>query len=130
MLKGLIANEWTPDEKLRRSSGPTVADEISGRCLLRYLRPDQRGAFFKGITRKQYVTVTAYTPEEASVWLALVFPWVRRQCLLLIDPTELGDDTPVMGPRAILGGFGIEYILPNGFPAESIAEPGCELEIT
>ncbi|WP_159083214.1 hypothetical protein [Streptomyces sp. P3] len=128
MLAGLIVPDWISDEKLREISGQDVANEIGGRCLLRYLRPEQMGSFFAGTSRKQYVTPTAYTPDEASRWLALVFPWILRRHVLLIDPKKI--DRPVRGPRAIAGGFGIEYVLPEGFSAEAIANPGFDLEVT
>ncbi|MEU3917101.1 hypothetical protein [Streptomyces sp. NPDC029004] len=128
MLAGLIAADDVADEDLRSLSGQQVAEELGFRCFLRYLRDDQKGSFFNGTRRKQYVTPTPYAPDEACRWLALVSPWIMRRYVLMLDPALI--DRPILGPRAIAGGFGIEYILPEGFPVKSIANPGFELEVT
>nr|WP_162934356.1 hypothetical protein [Streptomyces scabiei] len=128
MLAGKIAEEDTPIESLREISGDATFAELGGRSLLRYLRNDQKGSLTGGSHRLQYVTPTPYTPEEASLWLALMWPWVLRRYVLVLDPRKI--DRPIRGPRVISGGFGIEYILPDGFPASAIANPGYDLEVT
>ncbi len=128
MLAGRVAEEDTPIDALREISGNDAFVEIGRRGLLRYLRNDQKGSLTGGSNRLQYVTPTPYTPEEASRWLALMWPWVLRRYVLVLDPRKI--DRPIRGPRVISGGFGIEYILPKGFPAAAIANPGYDLEVT
>ncbi|MFD4551164.1 hypothetical protein ACFVXA_05250 [Streptomyces sp. NPDC058246] len=126
MLAGKIESELVPDDKLREI--PDVVEEFGQRCLLRYIRDDQKGTFGSGTKRKQFVTLTPYTPEEASRWLALKWPWLERRHVLILDPKKIS--RPILGPRSIAGGFGIEYVLPLGFPFDAIANPGYDLEIS
>lgn len=127
MLQGKISGEWVTDTSLKEKTGGEVSEELGGRYLLRYLRDDQKGSFFAGESRPQFLTPSPYAPEEASIWLALFFPWIVRRYVILVDPKQVG--RPIRGPRAIFGGFGVEYLMPEGFPAEAVVHPG-NLEIT
>jgi hypothetical protein len=110
----VIASHTTPDSQLPLKTGRSVASELGGRLLLRYLIPSQLGAFDSGsVGRQHWVTPTPYSPQDASVWLALWNGWVLRRFVMLLDP---GFIPHIKGPRWIRFGHGIEYLLPNGFP--------------
>lgn len=49
-------------------------------------------------------------------WLALPTP-ARREFVLFLDALYLSD---VRGPRRVLLGGGLEYLLASGFPANAI----------
>jgi hypothetical protein len=99
-----------------------VAQELAGRLLMRFLKPDQTGAFINGSTRQHYVTPTPYTPEEAVIWLNLPESPVPRTHLLFLDPTEI---PLVIGPMWVAWSRSIQYILPDGFPEAAIVVPGA-----
>ena len=96
--------------------GPDIAAELGGRYLLRYLIRKQYRQFTTGSTALQFVTPTPYSPIEVISWLALPTP-TRREFVLFLDAMHLSD---VRGPRRVLLGGGLEYLLASGFPANSI----------
>ena len=67
-------------------------------------------------TPPQFVTPTPYSPTEVISWLALPTT-ARREFALFLNATQLSD---VRGPRRVLLGGGLEYILASGFPATAI----------
>jgi hypothetical protein len=106
----------TPLASMPARSGAAVAGDLGGRHLLRYLIRRQYGQFVSGTTNPQFVTPTPYSPTEAISWLALPTP-ARRDFVLFLDPKRLVD---VRGPRRVLLGGGLEYILASGFPTAAI----------
>ncbi|MEZ4501710.1 MAG: hypothetical protein R3C39_03725 [Dehalococcoidia bacterium] len=133
-----IAPSPTSDADLEqdyKKSGADVAVEIGGRLLLKYLRRPEVGTYVTSGTvsrRLHYVTVTMYRAADLNSFLALPFPNVPREHLLLIDPAGIGE---IWGPRWVRWGAGIEYLLPNGFTSDDVAIPNTgpglkwELEI-
>lgn len=106
--------------------GHEVSRELNGRCVLRYLRRHQVGKFAYGTDDPQCVTPTAYTPRDAVQWLALPSPLDPPSFVLFIDIASV---PKVLGPRRVRLGGGIEYVLPEGFPAQAVIHPGWEIEI-
>jgi hypothetical protein len=106
----------TPVASMPGRSGSAVASELGGRYLLRYLIRKQYSQFTTGTPSLQFTKPTAYSPSEAISWLALPTP-ARREFVLFLDPKHLSD---VRGPRRVLLGGGLEYILASGFPATAI----------
>src|SRR2546423_948510 len=84
-----IAAAAFPYERLPRRRGVDVARELGGRFLIRYLRPQQVGAFIVGTEDACWVSPTAYTPEEAIIYLALTNPTVPRDHALLLNPARI-----------------------------------------
>ncbi|MGW1489794.1 hypothetical protein [Streptomyces sp. NPDC002402] len=117
-------------QDIRKSAdrpGTQVAVELGGRYLLRYIRRYQVGNFATGADEEQWLTPTAYTPEEALPYLALPKPQSPPLYVLFIDPARV----PLLkGPGRVRLGAGIEYLLPYGFPADAMVHPGWEIEIT
>jgi len=116
-----IAPPGTPNSQLPVNPGPQVAQELGNRYLLRYLLDSQLTAFLNGTSAPQYVTPTPYGPRDAVRWLALPAPNLPRRYALLLDPSLIPD---IGGPRWVQFGGGIEYFLPNGFPASAIVDVG------
>jgi hypothetical protein len=100
-----------------------LEDQLGGRYLMRYLLASQLGTLTSGTTLEQFVTPTAYSPEETITWLTLPPSAGFREWVLLLDPASL---TNVYGPRWVRLGGGIEYILASGFAANAVvdAAPG------
>jgi hypothetical protein len=96
--------------------GAAIAAELGGRYLLRYLIRKQYRHFATGTTNLQFATPTPYSPGEVISWLALP-TMVRREFVLFLDPKHLSD---VRGPRRVLLGGGLEYLLASGFPSAAI----------
>jgi hypothetical protein len=96
--------------------GPDIAAELGGRYLLRYLIRKQYRRVTTGSASLQFVTPTPYSPIEVISWLALPTP-TRREFVLFLDAARLSD---VRGPRRVLLGGGLEYLLASGFPADAI----------
>jgi hypothetical protein len=96
--------------------GADIAAELGGRYLLRYLIRKQHRKFTAGSASLQFVTPTPYSPTEVISWLALPTT-ARREFALFLNATHLSD---VRGPRRVLLGGGLEYILASGFPASAI----------
>jgi hypothetical protein len=116
----------TPDDEVPSKSGREVFEELGGRFLLRYLLPSQTRVFLEDVARKHWVTPTPYSPEETISRLALPAPTQPREYVLILDPREIEE---VRGPRHVLFGSGIEYILPRGFRKEALVLP-WPLEVT
>lgn len=112
-----IAQRTTPDTALTLKTGAQVAQELRGRLLLRYLLPHQVGSFTSGASGLHYTTPTAYAPGETTSWLALPQPHLPRLFVMLLDPSRIPE---IKGPRWVRFGNGIEYLLPNGFPAAAL----------
>jgi hypothetical protein len=113
----------TPDASVPPKTGGEVFSELGGRFLLRYLLPGQGDTAEKLNQlqgRTQWVTPTPYSPEETIAMLALPAPEQPRGYVLILDPRKISE---VKGPRRILLGHGIEYILPQGFPKEALVLP-------
>ena len=106
----------TPCNSMPARGGSVIAAELGGRYLLRYLTRKQYRQFTSGTTSLQFVTPTPYSPTEAISWLALPTA-ARRDFALFLDPKHLSD---VRGPRRVLLGGGLEYILASGFPTAAI----------
>ena len=84
--------------------------------LLRYLIRKQYRQFTTGNAQLQFVTPTPYSPSETVIWLALPNPRVRDFALLL-DPAKI---PAICGPCRIRLGGGLEYCLPQGYPASAM----------
>lgn len=106
----------TPMALMPARSGPAIAAELGGRYLLRYLIRRQYWHFTAGTSNIQFVTPTPYSRTEAISWLALPTP-APRDFVLFLNPNHLTD---VRGPRRVLLGGGLEYILAAGFPSAAI----------
>jgi hypothetical protein len=87
-----------------------------GRYLLRYLMRRQYRQFATGSPNVNFVTPSPHSPTEAISWLPLPTP-TRRDFVLFLDPSSIPE---VRGPRRILLGGGIDYILPKGFPVSAL----------
>jgi hypothetical protein len=122
----MIIAGTTPDDVVPSKEGEEVFEELGGRFLLRYLLPGQKDVFLKDIHNKQWVTPTPYSPEETIAMLALPAPEQPREYVLILDPRKIEE---VQGPRQVLFGNGIEYILPNGYPQAALVLP-WPLEVT
>ena len=112
-----IAARTVKTEHLPRKTGLDVAREIGGRLLLRYLLLHQVGQYTGGSPAVHFVTPTPYSSEETVSWLFLPKATEPRTHVLLLDP---GKVDVIAGPRWVILGKGIEYILPNGFPKEAV----------
>jgi hypothetical protein len=106
----------TPLSAMPSRTGRAIAAELGGRYLLRYLVRKQYRQFLTASTSLHFATPTPYSPTEAISWLALPMT-TRRDYVLFLDPAKLSD---VRGPRRVLLGGAIEYILASGFPAMAL----------
>jgi hypothetical protein len=119
------ATIWPPIDVAGRPptrTGAEAAAELGPRKLLRYLLTEQVGRFRSGSTLETYVTPTPYTPEETIAWLVLPAASEPRPYALILEPSRI---PAIQGPMLVAGGRGIQYILPEGFPAQSIIVPGA-----
>ena len=116
----LIAPSHVLDEDLPEKTGTRVAGEIGGRYLMRYVLPNQLQALSDGSSRLQYVTCTPYAPEEVAGQLALPRATEPRSHVFVLQPSKL---RKVFGPRWVKGGYGIEYLLPDGFEKDALVVP-------
>ncbi len=103
-------------------SGDTIAAELAGRLLVRYITPRQLGRFDQGSTFPCYATPTPYTPEEAIHYLLLPHADVPRMYAYLLDAERI---SLVQGPMWVAAARGIQYMLPMGFPEDAIVVPGA-----
>jgi hypothetical protein len=106
----------TPLAVMPVRTGKQVAAELGGRLLLRYLLRSQYKQFTAANQQLQFVTPTAYAPAETVIWLALPNPTPRHFALFL-DPAQIPS---ICGPRRVRLGGGVEYLLPNGYPASAM----------
>jgi hypothetical protein len=106
----------TPLSAMPNRTGAAISTELGGRFLLRYLVRKQYHQFLTASTSVHFTTPTPYSPTEVISWLALPTP-TRRDYTLFLDPAKLSD---VRGPRRVLLGGGIEYVLMAGFPAAAL----------
>jgi hypothetical protein len=129
----VIYTEDEPDTALPFRTGRSVSVELGGRLLVRYLRlrdvvapsAAQGSPKLGGLFRPAWVTPTPFSPREAIAALALPFPRESRTHAVLLNPALI---PLIQGPRRISCGTGIEYLLPQGYPAEALAF-GWELEV-
>ena len=112
----IVYPSHTPLTSMPSRPGADIAAELGGRYLLRYLIRKQYRQFTTGSTSLQFVTPTPYSPTEVISWLALPTT-TRREFALFLDAKHLSD---VRGPRRVLLGGGLEYILASGFPTAAI----------
>jgi hypothetical protein len=118
-----IADEDVPDANLPFCN---PADQLGDRLLIKYLRPDEaeKYSILSGVSMfsgRHFVTPTPIAARDLVSVLALP-PLGKRPCwLLLLRPEKL---LAVKGPRRIQGGYGVEYVLEDGFSTLAIAEPG------
>jgi hypothetical protein len=118
LKKTNIASSSTPDTALAVKTGAVVAEELSGRLLIRYLRRSEVGQYLYGNSARHFVTPTPYGSADCVTFLALPDPTVKRGHLLLLDPSKIEE---ISGPRWVEAGGGIEYLLPRGFPQAALA---------
>jgi hypothetical protein len=112
----IIYPSHTPLSAMPARPGPEIAAELGGRYLLRYVLRKQYREFTSGSTSLQFVTPTPYSSSEVISWLALPTP-APREFVLFLDATHLSD---VWGPRRVMLGGGLEYLLASGFPVNAI----------
>lgn len=115
-----IASSATPDSALPSKTGATVANELCGRLLLRYLLSTQIGSLHGGSTRLQFVTPTPLAPRDTVAVLALPAVSSPRNYVVLLDPMKI---PVIQGPRWVKAGSGIEYLLPGAFPQAALIIP-------
>jgi hypothetical protein len=84
---------------------------------LRYLGRREIGLYTRGNAGIHWVTPTPYSSRDCATWLNLPAPDKLRTHVLLLNPVHI---PRIAGPRRIEGGLGIEYMLPNGFPAKAL----------
>jgi len=113
--QAIISPSNTPLLAMPMRTGSDVAIELGGRFLLRYLLRKRYWQFTGGSSQLQFVTPTPYSPSEAVTWLALPNPTLR-EFVLFLDPSQI---SVICGPRRVRLGGGLEYILPQGFPASA-----------
>lgn len=107
-------------------SGEEVADELNGRMLLRYVLDDDVHEAGKGRWQSTFVTPTPYSVDDLPSYLALPIPDVPRRHVVFLDPGEIDQ---IIGPRRVVGGEGIEYLLPGGYRREAVLEPGWAVRV-
>jgi hypothetical protein len=111
----------TPFDKLEskaKKEGKRVSWEIGGRWLVHYLLHPQ---VLKEPRRTPvYVTPTPYAPDDTVSFLALPRAADKREFCILLMPEKIDW---ILGPRWILGGGGIECILPYGFELGALVMP-------
>lgn len=130
-LDGEMFNRRTPSvpiapaglhvSDLPRKTGLEVFDETGGRLLAKYIIPYDIGRYRGGASGQHWLTLTAYSPSEAAIWLALPSPNVPREYALLLDPRRI---PTVYGPQWVAQPGGVQYIVLDGFPASAIVVPG------
>ncbi|HEY8112889.1 MAG TPA: hypothetical protein VII16_08475 [Actinomycetes bacterium] len=116
-----ISSRLTAVETMPDRAGTNVAEDLGDRYLARYLTSAQVPEFLDGSSRGHWVTPTALSPNDVVPWLALYAPMLKRQHLLLINPSKVD---VIRGPAWIRLGQGIEYYLPHGFPKSAIVDVG------
>lgn len=108
-----IASGFTDPAALPSLSGAQLSAELGGRLLLRYIREHELEEAHNGTARAVWATPTPLGPRDAVDVLALPRAWEPRDYLVLIRPEEVIE---ARGPRWVLGGGGIEYLLTSGYP--------------
>ena len=118
-----IYHPGTPLVQMPPFQGNTLKTQLGGRYLVRYLRGDQVGNLVNGIRTRQYVSPTPYSPGEAVKWLALPRPNCPPKFVLLLITDHLRN---IRGPRYVLLGGGIEYILEDGFDKNALVSVSAD----
>ena len=105
-------------------SGVNIARQLGGRLLARYITEAEAMSMTgpTGRTTESYATPTAYSPEEAPIWLITPASRSVRPFVILLDPNEIDW---IIGPLQVGPAAGIQYILPNGYPPSAIVVPGA-----
>jgi hypothetical protein len=119
-----IANGTTSLASLPPRRGTDVSIELGGRPFIRYVTVANSGENSRA--SETFVSPTSYSPEDASSWLALPSPLKLRKFAVLIDPAKVDW---VKGPRWCSLGSGIEYILPDGYTAAAVLDPGWAVKV-
>ena len=104
--------------------GQSVARQLRGRLLVRYIT-EAAASSTSGpalVTTEVYATPTAYSPEEAPIWLLTPGATLPRPYCVLLDPAAIDW---IIGPLFVGPAAGIQYILPFGYPAEAVIVPGA-----
>ncbi|MER6368267.1 hypothetical protein ABT255_07785 [Streptomyces mirabilis] len=127
MLQWNIHIAKTPIANLPKKSGVEVYEEIGHRQLIRFLTPDQNGAFRKGSGEKHFTTPTPYPADEVIEILHLPGIDKPRLWALILDPRKI---PTILGPRLVRWGFAVEYVLPDGFPQEALIESLWEVRVS
>lgn len=122
-LTSTIAPRVQAVETMPDRTGIEVAAELGNRLLVRYLVDSQVNEFTGGsLGRAHWVTPTAISSKDVVGWLALPSPRAKRQHALFLNPAEID---VIRGPAWVRLGQGIEYYLPNGFPAAAVVDVGA-----
>ncbi len=118
-----IADPFTADQDLPPAHN--LVQQLGGRYLLCCIREAQLGDLLKGPNDRRWASPTPYSPDEVFTHLAPLFQAERRDFFIMLAPSRL---TNVSGPRWVKDGFGIEYILNDGFTPEAIVgiPPGAD----
>ena len=124
MLSMSIASNETSLDMLPVRRGESVARELAGRPLFRYV--DGRHAREQRHPGPVFVTSTPYRPEDLQVYLALSGWPAVRTFVLRLDPMKLGS---IRGPRWCDVGIGVEYVLLRGYEPEAVLDPDGAVEI-
>lgn len=124
MLSMSIASSETSLDMLPVRRGESVARELAGRPLFRYV--DERHAKEVRHPGPVFVTPTPYQPDELQTYLALTGWPAARTFVLRLDPLKLSS---LRGPRWCDVGIGVEYILLRGYEPEAVIDPDGAVEI-
>lgn len=127
MLGWNVSGGKTPIESLPKKTGPEVYEEIGHRQLIRFLTPDQNGAFREGSEMRHFTTPTPYPADEVIETLHLPGIHLPRLWALILDPRRI---PTIAGPKFVRWGFAIEYILPDGFPKEALVDTLWEVRVS
>ena len=113
-----LLHRWT-------KPGPRVSKELGGRYLIKYMPTAQVGRFVDGARGLHWTTPTPYGVDSLTIFLALPHPTMLRTHALLLLPARIEQ---IAGPRWVRHGFGVEYLLPDGFSKSAIATPTPDAE--
>ena len=118
--KTKIASQVTKDSELDQWEGKVVKKQIGSRYLLHYLPYAKLGRYDNGTDDRIFCTPTVYTRSVVIDMLALPDVGMPRPLAIVIDPAQLSNSYPILGPRYVRFGMGVEYILTAGFPANAV----------
>ncbi|WP_405933715.1 hypothetical protein [Streptomyces sp. NBC_00827] len=124
MLGARVFPEW---ERLD-AHAKADASCLNGRLLVHYLVPGAQHDFREGFAGGEgglWATPTPYSSDDAARYLRFPCPQVARTHAILIDPTKVPE---LRGPRRVQRGDGLEFLLPQGVPANAILDQ-TEVEV-
>ena len=120
----IVHSSTTPDERLDRRSGAEVAADLGGRFLISYLRErdvkrldDVGMAELQGVSRPIYTTPSPLASADLVATLGLPLPTLPRTFAIILDPAQI---PAIIGPRRVLYGDTVEYLLPEGYPKAAL----------